>query len=442
MPETMYADCDGLSIAYQVIGEGPIDVIMIPGIFSHVELFHEFPEYSEFFRKLAAFSRVIAFDKRGQGLSDRIEGAPTFEQRADDLMAVMDNAGSKRAVLFGLSEGAAMALLFAASHPDKVSHVITFGGYVKACASEDYPYMPIREERIRKIDAQISEWGKGASLGVFVPALGDNPAAQRLFGRVERGSCTPSAMRRYFKMNLDIDVRDVLPSVHVPTLVMHHENDRQVPFACSEYIAAAVPNAKLVNCGLGGHYYWSANIDRTISKIQQFLFGSQPPPQTKDRELATVLFTDIVESSRSLNELGDARWRSILERHDAEAADLIQLHRGRLVKSTGDGLLATFDGPGRAVRCACAFSQRMSDIGVQIRAGLHTGEIEVMQDDISGAAVHATARIQEAARPGEVYVSRTVVDLMAGSEDVRFVELGDHDLKGMPGKWPLFAVEI
>ena len=442
MPDTMYADCDGLSIAYQVMGDGPLDIIMIPGIFSHVELYHEFPEYSDFFRKLSSFARVIAFDKRGQGLSDRIEGVPTFDQRADDLRAVMDATGSTRAALFGLSEGAAMALLFAASHPSNVSHVITFGGYVKACASDDYPYMPSREERLKKTDAIIAEWGKGSALGIFVPALGDNEAARKLWGRVERGSCSPSAMRRYFKMNLDIDVRDILPFVRVPTLVMHHENDRQVPFACSEHIAANVPNAKLVNCGFGGHYYWSANVDRTVSEIRQFLQGTQALQNLAERELATVLFTDIVDSSRVLNEVGDAKWRTILEKHDTEAADLVQLHRGRMIKSTGDGILATFDRPGRAVQCACAFTQRMMQLDVPIRAGLHTGEIEIMADDISGAAVHATARIEAAAGPGEVYVSRTVVDLMAGSEGVDFHPLGEHDLKGIPGKWPLFRAEV
>jgi class 3 adenylate cyclase/pimeloyl-ACP methyl ester carboxylesterase len=442
MPDTMYADCDGLSIAYQVMGDGPVDVVMIPGIFSHLELYHEFPEYSEFYRKLSAFSRVIAFDKRGQGLSDRIEGVPTFEERADDLIAVMNATGSKNAALFGLSEGAAMALLFAASHPSMVSHVITFGGYAKSCAGPDYPHMPSREDRIHKINAQIDEWGKGSSLGVFVPALGDSDAAKRVFGKVERGSCTPSAMRRYFEMNLDIDVRDVLPSVQVPTLVMYHENDRQVPFACSEYIAAHVPNAKIVNCGTGGHYYWSANIDCIVSEIECFLIGSQPLPQGVERELATVLFTDIVNSSVLLSGLGDARWRSTIERHDEEAADLIELYRGRLIKSTGDGLLATFDGPGRAVRCAWTFMRRAENLGLAIRAGLHTGEIEIMDNDISGVAVHAAARIEEAAGPSEVLVSRTVVDLMAGSDRVKFADLGVHDLKGIPGDWRLFKAEI
>jgi class 3 adenylate cyclase/predicted alpha/beta hydrolase len=442
MPDTMYADCDGLSIAYQVTGDGPIDVIMVPGIFSHVELYHEFPEYSEFFRKLSAFSRVIAFDKRGQGLSDRIDGVPTFEERANDLVAVMNATGSKRAALFGHSEGAAMALLFAASHPSMVSHVMTFGGYAKSCAGPDYPYMPSREDRIERINAQIDEWGKGSSLAVFVPALGDSDAAKRLFGKVERGSCTPSAMRKYFEMNLDIDVRDVLPSVHVPTLVLHHENDRQVPIACSEHIAANVPNAKLVNLRKGGHYYWSANIDRTISEIERFLVGAVPVSQDIERELATVLFTDVVNSSALLTDLGDAKWRSIIERHNKEAKDLIELHRGRLIKFTGDGLLATFDGPGRAVRCACAFVRRAEGLGLSIRAGLHTGEIEIMDNDIGGAAVHAAARIEETAAPSEVLVSRTVVDLMAGSDGVTFTDFGECELKGIAGQWRLFHAEV
>ena len=313
---------------------------------------------------------------------------------------------------------------------------------MKACAAPDYPHMPSREDRMMKINAQIDEWGKGNSLGVFVPALGESDAAKRLFGKIERGSCTPSAMRKYFEMNLDIDVRDVLTSVHVPTLVLHHENDRQVPFACSEHIAAVVPNAKLVNCGSGGHYYWSANIDRTIAEIRRFLLGSEVVPQRSERELATVVFTDIVDSSRVLSELGDAGWRSTLERHDAEAADLIELHRGRLVKSTGDGLLATFDGPGRAVQCACAFSRRVAHLGIEMRAGLHTGEIEIRNNDISGAAVHTAARIEQVAGPGEVFVSRTVVDLMVGNDSVKFSPLGDYELKGIPGKWPLFRAEI
>ena len=442
MLETKYADCDGLSIAYQVMGAGPIDIIMAPGLFSHVELYHEFPEYTDFFRKLSAFARVIAFDKRGQGLSDRIADAPTFEERTDDMLAVMEAAGSERAVIFGISEGGAMALLFAASHPDKVSHVITFGGYAKSCAAPDYSHMPSYEERRKRVAAWIENWGKGSALEFLVPRLAGSEAARRLFGRIERACTTPSAMRQYFDMNLAIDIRDILPAVRVPTLVMHHEDDRQVPFSNSEYLAAAVPGAQLVNCGSGGHYFWSADIDSVIADIRAFLSGTKVMPQGAERVLATVLFTDIVESSRAMSDLGDAAWRTILDRHDAEAADLIELHRGRYVKSTGDGLLSTFDGPGRAVQCACRFADKAVNIGIKIRAGLHAGEIEIRGNDIGGAAVHAAARIEEAAAPGEVVASRTVVDLMVGNDAVSFEALGNHELKGLPGEWPLYRAVI
>ncbi len=437
MLETKYADCDGLSIAYQVMGKGPIDIIMVPGSISHVELFHEFPQYTDFFRTLSTFARVITFDKRGQGLSDHFAGTPTFEERTDDLLTVMKAAGSERAIIFGISEGAAMALLFAASHPEKVSHVITFGAYAKSCAACDYPHMPSYEEQRKGIDAWIENWGKGSRLGVLVPKLADSEAARRLLGRIERACRTPSAMRRYSDMNLATDIRDVLPAVRVPTLVMHHEDDRVVPFPNSQYLASAIPGARLVNCGSGGHYFWSADIDNVIAEVRAFVSGTRAMPQGAERVLATVLFTDIVESSRAMSDLGDAAWRTILDRHDAEAADLIELHRGRYVKSTGDGLLATFDGPGRAVQCACTFADKAVNIGIRIRAGLHTGEIELRGDDISGAAVHAAARIEETAGPGEVVVSRTVADLMVGNDAVRFEELGSQVLKGLPGEWTL-----
>lgn len=442
MLETMYADCDGISIAYQVMGEGPIAIIMAPGIFSHVELYHEFPEFTDFFRKLSAFARVVAFDKRGQGLSDRISGTMTFEERTDDMLAVMEAVGSERAVIFGISEGAAMALLFAASHPDKVSHVISFGGYAKACAGPGYSHMPSYEDREKAVAAWIENWGKGLALDSLVPRLAGSEAARRLFGRIERSSTTPNAMRKYFEMNLATDIRDVLPAVRVPTLLMHHEDDMQVPFSNSEFLATKVAGARLVNCGSGGHYYWSADNDRVISEIREFLVGARAAPEGVDRVLATVLFTDIVGSTQAMSELGDTAWRAILDRHDAEAADLIELHRGRFIKSTGDGLLATFDGPGRAVQCAARITEKAESIGIEIRAGLHTGEIEIRGADISGAAVHAAARIEEAAAPSEVIASRTVVDLMVGNTAVRFEELGSHVLKGLPGEWPLYRAVV
>jgi len=438
----MYADCDGLSIAYQVMGNGPIDIILVPGIFSHVENCHEFPQYTEFLRQLTSFARVIAFDKRGQGLSDRFDGVATFEQRTDDLLAVMKACQSEKAVVFGLSEGAAMALLFAATHPAKVSHVITFGGYAKSCSAPDYPHMLSREERRAKIGGWIKHWGAGDTIHIFVPSLANSDAAKRLFGKLQRASCSPSAMQKYFEMNLSIDVRDMLPLVSAPSLILHHEDDQQVPIGCSEDLSSRLPNSQFVNCGQGGHYFWGANNDRVVSEIRTFVTGAPAGSQSLDRVLATVLFTDIVNSSQQLSAMGDAAWQCILDRHDADAIDLVELFRGRFIKSTGDGILATFDGPGRAVECACSLVRRMSDAGLKIRAGLHTGEIELRSGDVSGNAVHTAARIEGNCLPGEVFVSRTVVDLMAGNNVVRFQERGDHELKGLPGKWPLYSAEI
>lgn len=438
MLETKYADCNGLSIAYQVMGDGPIDIIMVPGSISHVELFHEFPQYAEFLRKLSAFARVVTFDKRGQGLSDRFEGTPTFEERTDDLFAIMEAIGSCRAAIFGTSEGAAMALVFAASHPEKVSHVITFGGYARPCADDDYPHMASYEEQKEGIAIWTENWGKGSPLAALVPNLAESEAAHRLFGRIERACRTPSAMRRYAEINLATDIRAVLPAIHVPTLVMHHENDVLVPFSNSEFLASAIPSARLINCGSGGHYFWSADIDGVIAEIRAFLSGTKSMFQRAERVLATVLFTDIADSSQSMSDLGDAAWQAVLDRHDATARDLIDLHRGRFLKSTGDGLLATFDGPGRAVHCACRFVEKAVTFGVRVRAGLHTGEIERRGADIGGAAVHVAARIEAAAAPGEVVVSQTVADLTVGNDAVRFEPLGTHELRGIPGEWPLY----
>ena len=317
LPDTQYAECDGLSIAYQVMGNGPIDIIIAPGLFSHVELFHEFPEYTEFLRKLSAFARVITFDKRGQGLSDRFEGAPTLEERTDDLRAVMKAVGSERAAVFGISEGGAMALLLAASHPDEVTHVITFGGYAKACAAPDYPHMPPLDDRREKIGAWMKNWGKGDPLQILMPRYADSDVARRLFGRLERASCTPNAILRFFDMNLAIDVRDILPSVRVPTLVMNHEGDMLVALSAGQHLAEAIPGARFVNCGPGGHFAWSADIDRVIAEVRNFVTGTKAGPSGGDRVLATILFTDIVESTRTMSDLGDAAWRALLDRHDA-----------------------------------------------------------------------------------------------------------------------------
>jgi class 3 adenylate cyclase len=331
-----------------------------------------------------------------------------------------------------------MALLFAATYPDKVTHVVTFGGYAKACLAPDFPHMPSHEQRCEAVDNWISNWGKGLPLDVLMPALSNNQAARRLFGRIERSSMSPSAMRRYFEMNLAIDVREVLPAVRVPVLVMQHEDDKQVPFSNAEYLIEKLPNARLVNCGSGGHYYWSGDNANVVSEIRDFIKATKFERQSADRVLATILFTDIVGSTESLSNVGDAVWRSTLDRHDSESRDMIELHRGRVVRSTGDGVLATFDSPGRAVECACRLVEEVTHLGVHLRAGLHTGEIELRGESVDGIAVHAAARIEALAEPDQVIVSQTVTDLMIGNKAVKFTELGSRELKGLPGQWPLY----
>jgi class 3 adenylate cyclase len=332
-----------------------------------------------------------------------------------------------------------MALLFAATHPDNVSHVITFGGYAKSCAAPDFPHMPSHEQRVKAVDSWIDNWGKGIPLGIFVPELHDNQAARRLFGRIERASMSPSAMRRYFDMNLEIDIRDVLPAVRVPVLVMQHEDDRQVPFANSGYLAEHLPNARLVNCGSGGHYYWSGDNAAIVAEVRDFLAATKSGAPAGNRVLATILFTDIVGSTQTLSNVGDAAWRSVLDRHDSLSRDFVELHRGKVIRSTGDGVLATFDSPGRAVECACRLTEEVRHLSIQLRAGLHTGEIDIRGQSIDGIAVHAAARIEACASANQVVVSQAVTDLMVGSPIAEFTALGSRELKGLPGQWPLYA---
>lgn len=437
MSKMGYVDCDGLSIAYRVTGNGPLDLIMVPGIYSHTELFHDFPQYADFIARLSEHMRVIEFDKRGQGLSDRVSDAPDFEERARDILAIVNELRIKHCVLFGLSEGAAMALLFAATYPNMVSQVITFGGYAKSCASDTYPHMPPREQRLIGIEKAIEEWGSGSNLGIFVPELADVDAARRLFGKIQRSSCSPSAMRKYFEMNLEIDIRAVLHSVHQPVLVMYHEGDPQVPTENSEYLASELPNANLVSCGPGGHYFWGQDNTRVVSEIENFLSEGATTPPVHERFLATVLFTDIVQSTDQLRTLGDRTWQATIDRHNSIAEELVGLYGGTIIKHTGDGILSTFDGPGRAVQCALALRGRLDELGLKVRAGVHTGEIQVMGKDVSGIAVNVASRIQDRAQPNQVLVSRTVRDLTIGNRSFALEDSGEHQLKGLDGTWAL-----
>jgi class 3 adenylate cyclase/predicted alpha/beta hydrolase len=443
LPETHFADSHGLSIAYQAMGDGEHDLIIAPGMISHVELLHDFPGYTRYLRRLSDFARVITFDKRGQGLSDAMEGTPTLEERMDDLLAVMDHAGSKRASILGFSEGGALAFLVAATHPSRISHVIAFGAYGKSCSSSTYPHMHSIETRRTNLSKWVDDWGRGggAALSVLAPEHAGEEAMCKMFGRIERYASTPNAMHSYFEVNFGIDVLDILPVVRTPTLVLHREDDLQVPAAAGRHLADALPSARYVDCGAGGHLFWTGDTEQSLLEIQQFLIGTAPCETDDNRVLATILFTDIVDSTQTAQRLGDGVWGDLLNRHDEIASEILALNRGRLVKSTGDGVLATFDGPGRALESAQQLIERLAMIGISIRVGVHTGEIEQRGDDIGGLNVHITARIQNLAGAGEILASRTVADLMVGNADVRFVSQGRESLKGIPGDWEIFRAQ-
>jgi class 3 adenylate cyclase len=432
MPETRYALSGDVNLAYQVMGDGPVDIIMVPGFISHIEFRHELPGYTASLRRLSSFARVVAFDKRGQGLSDRVSDAPSLEQRMDDVRAIMDAIGSQRATLFGHSEGCAMCVLFAATYPERVSRLILFGGYV---TRRDVNIAEVVEQRVKF-------WGTGAMLKRVAPSLTTDPAAVAQFAKFERLSASPGAVKAFTMLNSQIDVSFILPTVRVPTLVLHNQGDVQVPVEKGRELAACIPDAKLIEYPGGDHMFTTGDVEAALGDIEEFITGHRESSSSDlERVLATVLFTDIVDSTRSAATMGDQAWRRLLDNHDQLAIQTIEKHRGTLVKSTGDGILATFDGPGRAVRCALAFGTASKQIGLPLRAGLHTGEIEIRGRDIGGIAVHAAARVMAQSQPSEVLVSRVVTDLVAGA-GLKFAERGSHELKGLPGRWDLFAATI
>jgi class 3 adenylate cyclase len=440
LPETRYARSGDVHLAYQVFGDGDLDLVLVNGFTTHVELPWEHEPARRFLEGLASFARVINFDRRGSGLSDPVAEAPTLEQRMDDVRAVMDAAGSERAALFGISEGASMSLLFAATYPDRVQALVCSGGMARSTEADDYPWAtPV--EALLESGAELigPHWGEGAIIDVGAPSQSDNPESRAFFARLERASASPGMLGSLVRMFFDIDVRDVVPSVHVPTLVLHRQRDRLVNVRNGRWLAEHLPNARLVELPGDDHVLWYENVELTLGEVQEFLTGARQAPEP-ERMLATVLFTDIVDSTRTAVELGDHRWREVLERHQRSVRDALSSFEGREVKSTGDGFLATFDGPGRAIHCAKAILGSSDSLGIHVRAGLHTGECEVMGEDIGGIAVHTAARVSALAEPGELLVSRTVKDLVAGS-GIQFSDRGAHTLKGVPDTWQLYAVD-
>jgi pimeloyl-ACP methyl ester carboxylesterase len=437
VPETRYAKSGDLNIAYQVVGEGPFDLVYVPGWISNIELMWEEPAHARLLRRLTSFSRLILFDKRGTGMSDPVplDRLPTLEQRMDDVRAVMDAAGSERAALFGSSEGGLMSVLFAATYPERTRALVALAIYAKRIWSLDYPWAPTPEARAAEIESIERTWGSGMDISDLAPSA-DEAFKRRLVAYFRR-SASPGAAVALLRMNTQIDVRDVLPTIRVPTLVLHRDGDRDVSVEESRWIASQIPGARYVELPGDEHLIWAGDVDAVVDEVEEFLTGSRPVPEA-DRVLATVLFTDIVGSTERAAELGDRRWRTVLEQHHGIVRRELQRFRGREVDTAGDGFLATFDGPARAIRCACAVRDAVGPLSIDIRAGLHTGECELMGDKVGGIAVHTGARVASAAGPGEVLVSRTVRDLVAGS-GIRFEDRGERELKGV-GSWRLYSV--
>ena len=440
-PETRYAKSGDVHIAYQVLGDGPLDLVFVPGFVSHLEAGWQHPAIAKFQRRLASFSRLILFDKRGTGLSDRSSQIFTLEQRMDDMRAVMDAVGCKRAALFGISEGGPMSILFAATYPERTTALAMYGAYAKRSWAEDYPFGWRDEEWARFFANVERHWGtpRGVDLNLIAPSIACDQRACEEAAAHMRAAASPGAVQALMQMNREIDARKVLPAVRVPTLIVHRTGDMYILVEHARYIARHIPGARLVELPGNDHVPWIGDFDVLLDEVQEFLTGVRRGAEP-DRVLATVLFTDIAGSTEKAAALGDRSWRELLEKHHAVVRRELGRFRGRELDTAGDGFLAAFDGPARAIRCAGAVIDAVQPLGLEVRAGLHTGECEVLGEKLTGIAVHIGARVAALAAPGEILVSGTVKDLVAGS-GLRFGERGAHALRGVPGEWQLFAVE-
>lgn len=439
-PRTQYAKSGRVHIAYQVLGDGPPDLVVVHGWVSHLELLWEQATAARSLRRLASFSRLILFDKRGTGLSDPVpvDQLPTLEQRMDDVRAVMDAAGSERAALMGTSEGGPLNLLFAATHPKRTEALILIASYARLSAASDYPWGTPAEVTDKLLDRIDSEWGTGVMLSVLAASHKNDPEMREWWARYQRQAASPGAAVALLRMAYDTDVRGVLAAIGTPTLILHRTQDPMMPVVHSRYMAQHIRSAKLVELPGQDHLFFVGDADAMLDEIREFLTGTRDPGEP-ERILATVLFADIVGSTERAAQLGDHRWHELLDGYYEVARRELTRFRGREIDTAGDGFFATFDGPARAVRCARAIATAVRTLGIEVRAGLHTGECEVREEKVGGIAVHIGARVAAMARPGEVLVSNTVKDLVAGS-GLAFEERGTHTLKGVPGEWRLFAV--
>jgi class 3 adenylate cyclase/esterase/lipase len=435
---TKYAKSGDVHIAYRVFGDGPHDILLVPGTLSHVELYWELPVNEYILKRFTSFARVIVFDKRGQGLSDRV-AEQSLEERIGDVRAVLDAAGSKRVTIFGWSEGGPMSLMFAATYPERTSALVLFGCFASMKAE---PWSLSLELFDRFIAAVEAHWGEGILVPINAPSMRDDKAFVQWFGRLERAASSPGGIQALFRADYENDVRHLLPLIRVPTLIVHRKNDSAIPVACGHDMAHKIPGAKYVELPGEDHLLQALDqelLDRLLDEIEEFITGVRHRADP-DRVLATVMFTDIVRSTERAAEMGDLRWRELLNQYYAAVRKELTVFHGREVNTAGDGLLATFDGPNRAIRCACSVRERLRPLGLEIRTGLHTGECELIGDDIGGIAVHIAARVAAKAEPDEVLVSSTVRDLVAGS-GLRFADRGMHGLKGVPDEWHLFLVQ-
>jgi class 3 adenylate cyclase len=438
IPATRYVKSDDVHIAYQVIGEGPLDLLFVPGFVSHIEEIWQSPAASSFLRRLASFSRLILFDKRGTGMSDRGSQVFTLEQRMHDVRAILDEVGSDRAALFGVSEGGPMSLLYAATYPERTSALILYGSYAKRSWAPDYPFGWKNEQWQRVLENIERNWGtpQGINIEMWAPSLAQDPSASERMASYFRAAASPGAAAAIMKMNREIDVRHVLSAIRTPTLILHRVGDRVSEIEHARIMAHGIPDAKLVELPGIDHTFWVNDNGALLGQIEQFLTGKRHAYES-ERVLATVLFTDIVGSTEQAVALGDNSWRELLTAFYAKVREVIRNFRGREINTAGDGFFAAFDGPARAIRCAGAIREAVRSLGLEVRCGLHTGECELVGEDLAGIAVHIGARVAALAAPGEVLVSQTVRDLVAGS-GLNFEELGVYTLKGVPSEWRLF----
>jgi class 3 adenylate cyclase/pimeloyl-ACP methyl ester carboxylesterase len=436
--DVQFARNGDIHLAYRTLGDGPVDLMFVPTWASNLDLLDQLPAIKRGLDRVSSFSRLILWDRRGSGLSDRLPGMATLEEGMDDIMAVLDAAGSERAALFGINESGALCALFAATHPERVSHLMLYGSFATTTWQPDYPWGQKPDDREIQIEWIIQMWGNRDTASLMNPGEVKDDEFLDWAARWQRGSVTRDALHDYFKILGRTDVRHVLETIRVPTLVLHRAGDFIVPVDNGRYLAEKIPGAKYVELEGTDHIPFFGDWEAVADELEEFATGSRRAREP-DRVLATILFTDIVGSTEKATELGDRRWRDLLDSHDRAVTARLERWQGRLVKATGDGLLATFNGPARAIRCASEICSSLSSLGLEVRCGLHTGEVEVRGDDLGGIAVHIGARVMEMATPGEILVSSSIPPLIAGS-GVQFEDRGSHSLKGVQGEWPIYAV--